>query len=146
MNDHPVEMARLMNVEISGGIPPKEWKHMRNFTLFNRQPYTAGFYFRQFDRPATFIFNFEGGEPVTLSNLAVYAAPDVMVRKFENGLVVANPSNHSVEVDLNALWEGENFRRFLGTPEQDTETNNGKGVRGTVSIGALDALFLVRQD
>ena len=145
MTDHPIEMARMINVEITGGIPPKDWKHIRNFALFNRKPYTAGFYFRQFDNPATFTFNIEGGEPVTLSDIAVYAAPDVMARKFEKGLVVANPSNHSVEIDLNSIWRGENFRRFLATPEQDTKTNNGEDVSGVVTIEALDALFLVRK-
>ena len=145
MKDHPIEMARLMHVEIAGGILPKDWKHIRNFALFNRKPYTAGFYFRQFDKPVSFTFNIQGGEPVTISDVAVYAAPDVMVRKFEKGLVVANPSNHSVEIDLNAIWKGEDFRHFIGTPEQDTITNNGQDVSGKVTIGGFDALFLVRK-
>jgi len=86
----------------------------------------------------------EGGAPLWLSRLAAYAYPDVMYREFENGLVLANPSLRAFTFDLAKLLPNRTWRRLRGSPLQDPQTNNGARVAGAVTLGARDALFLVR--
>jgi len=112
---------------------------------FNQKPFRAGFYFRQFNSPTELTFNFEGNEQVTISDLELYAEPDVMVRKYEGGLVIANPSEHEVTVDLDKIWPGEKFRRLKGSLDQDPLTNSGQEAKGKITLGKLDGLFLVRE-
>ncbi len=86
----------------------------------------------------------EGDAPLWLSRLAAYAYPDVMYREFENGLVLANPSLRAFTFDLAKLLPNRMWRRLRGSPLQDPQTNNGARVAGAVTLGARDALFLVR--
>lgn len=159
--NYPKETARLMQVAISGGVQgsnDKDFMNDVNLVLNNsfervvdntcmihENEFGAGFYFRQFSNPATLTFNFEGNEPVTISDIEIYAAPDVLVRKFEGGLVIANPANHEVEIDLDKIWPGEKFSRLKGSGDQDPVVNNGQEVTAKVKIGKLDGLFLVRE-
>jgi len=117
-----------------------------NTSLMHENAFEAGFYFRQFSNPATLTFNFEGNEPVTISDIEIYLAPDVLVRKFEGGLVIANPANHEVEIDLDEIWPGENFTRLKGSGDQDPFVNDGQEVSDKITIGQLDGLFLVREE
>lgn len=161
MRGYPAEFARIMYVDAAGGLRTsydgelitdyvlmqnKTFERvLKNMSQMNEKTFRAGFYFREFKNPAELTFNFEGNEPVTLSDIAVYAAPDVIVRKFEGGLVIANPSEHEVTVDLEKIWPGEKFRRLQGSPDQDPVTNNGTEAKGKISLGKLDGLFLVRE-
>ncbi len=161
MAGYPQETARLMHVEVSGGIQESSNEDfmenmdltqdgvfdriLENLALIHTKSFNAGFYYRQFDTPATLTFNFEGNEPVTLSDIGIFAAPDVLARKFEKGLVIANPSAHEVKIDIQEIWPGENFRRLKGTPDQALEINTGQPVEGIITIGALDGLFLIRE-
>ena len=146
MTEYPEEVARLMYVDVSGGEKGSlEKRVVKNMALVNEKPFRAGFYFRKFSDPASLSFHFEGNEPVTISDIAVYSAPDVMVRKFEGGLVIANPSEHDVKIDLKKVWAGEKFRRIIGSDNQDPVTNNGQTVNGKLTVGPLDAIFLVRE-
>ncbi len=160
MEGYPKETARLMHVEVSGGIQASDEDNfmenmtliqdmqferiLENMALIHEEPFDAGFYYREFNSPSSITFNFEGDEPVTISNLAVYAAPDVMVRKFEGGMVIANPSAHEVEVDVNKIWPGEKFRKLKGSLDQAPDVNNGEEVNGKLKLGKLDGIFLVR--
>ncbi|HUW59791.1 MAG TPA: hypothetical protein VMZ06_02200 [Candidatus Bathyarchaeia archaeon] len=87
----------------------------------------------------------EGGEPVYLSGFRVYNAPDLVVREFEHGIVLANPSNHEHAFDLGGMFRGQIFRRIQAHPEQSPTTNNSKRVGTTVEIGPRDALFLIKE-
>ncbi|MCW0483933.1 hypothetical protein [Gaoshiqia sediminis] len=161
MINYPMEFARVMYVDAAGGprtsydgevitnyslVQDKTFERvLKNMSQMNEKPFTAGFYFREFKNPAELTFNFEGNESVTISDIAIYAAPDVIVRQFEGGLVIANPSEHEVTVDLEKIWPGEKFRRLKGSPDQDPVTNNGQEENGKVTLGKLDGLFLVRQ-
>lgn len=57
----------------------------------------------------------------------------------------ANPSSHSFTFNLAKLFPGETFRRLKATPGQDEKTNNGEAVGAAVTLGAKDALFLVKK-
>jgi hypothetical protein len=127
------------------GIIPKP-RRDRFMTWTGQQAFTSHFYFR--DVPAGAVdltFEFEGAEPVYLSNVTAHAAADVLFREFEQGLVVANPSGHPVTLDLTRLLPGKQYRRIRGSSRQDPMTNNGQPVGNALTLPAMDALFLVRQ-
>ena len=112
----------------------------------NGRPFRAGFYFRDVG-PATvdLVLTVEGPEALYVSEFTAHAAPDAMAREYERGAVLANPSMREYTFDLGALFPGGRFRRFRGTELQDTLTNNGEAVGGTVRLGERDGLFLVRE-
>lgn len=82
-------------------------------SLFWEETFTADFYFRTASQG--FTFRFEGPEPLLIENIALYDAPDVLIRPFEHGLIIANPADHPVEIDLGALFPGESFRKLQGS-------------------------------
>ncbi|GAB6165070.1 hypothetical protein JCM19992_10700 [Thermostilla marina] len=108
-----------------------------------RTPFTSGFYFRGL-KPGRYALEitFEGAEKVVIHDMSLHAAPDARYRRFEGGIVLANPSLHPVVFDLEKIAPGVRYRRISGTPGQDPETNNGQPVGSTVTLPALDALFL----
>lgn len=116
-----------------------------HMTWLNENAFTSTFYFRDIKTDKVDLdFEFESSAPVTIERLTMHAAPDLMMREFENGLVLANPSHRSQAFDLGKLTPGRTFRRIQGTPKQDPETNNGKPARNIITLGERDALFLRR--
>jgi len=114
-------------------------------TWVNGRDFESSFSFADLASDRTDLeFTIEGPEPVWISRIAVYAQPEVMVREFEHGLVLANPSGRPYTFDLARLFPGQRFRRLTGTPSQDPRTNNGAEVESTVTLASQDALFLVR--
>lgn len=115
-------------------------------TWMNEKDFPAGFYFKDIRSPQVDLeFVVESSEPVWLSRITAHGHPDVMLREFEHGLVLANPSLRPCTFDLAKLFPGQAFRRLKGTPQQDAKTNNGQLVEARITLGAQDALFLVRQ-
>ena len=115
-------------------------------TWLNDRPLTSAFYFRDVrSKSVDLTLAIEGREPVTITTLSAHAHPDAMYRTFENGLVIANPSQKPYTFDLNAISPGRNYRRIKASPTQDTQANNGQPAQGNVSLAERDALFLVRQ-
>ncbi|MEA3364222.1 MAG: hypothetical protein U9Q79_01160 [Candidatus Hydrogenedentes bacterium] len=109
------------------------------------QPFEASFYFRDVGpREVDLTFEAEGEGPVHIKDLRVYNAPDAMARTFENGLVLANPSNKPHTFDLRALYPNAKLRRIPGKKTQDPLINNGQPVGNSVTLAAKDALFLVK--
>ncbi len=121
-------------------LPPRSAEHG---AWVGRTPFTSGFYFRGL-KPGTYALEmaFEGNEKVVIHDMSLHAAPDARYRRFEHGIVLANPSLHPVVFDLEAISPGVRYRRITGTRGQDTETNNGQPVGATVTLPPLDALFL----
>ena len=148
MTGYPKEIARLMYAAVAGSEvePVMGPKIVPNMTWVNSRPFTSGFYFKELsDKRVTLSFSIEGRNPVNISKLTVHAAPDVMVRRFEHALVLANPAPHKVTLDLSRIWPGERFSHIKGSPNQDTRTNNGRPVGNTVTLGLRDGLFLIRE-
>jgi hypothetical protein len=104
------------------------------------------FYFRDIG-PGThdLTFSVEGRQSLTFTKMRGHLAPDTMYQEFENGLVLANPSNDNYTFDLASLFPGAVFRRLQATSGQDTITNDGSLVGSTVTLGARDGLFLLRE-
>ncbi len=126
------------------GVPESELTPPRSLmTWVNGKPFDASFYFRDIcSSQVDLTFRIEGAEAVTLRSLTAHAAPDVQCRLFEHGLVLANPSHAPFTFDLAKLVPGRTFRRLNATPQQDVQTNSGKPVGASVTLGALDGLFL----
>ena len=117
----------------------------RHMTWVDGVDFASAFTFREVKSSTVDLeFAVEGGEPVWISRIAAYAHPDAMLREFEHGVVLANPSLQAYTFDLAKLLPGRSFRRLQGSSRQDTATNNGEPVAATVTLGPKDALFLVR--
>ena len=70
----------------------------------------------------------------------------VMAGEYANGVVLVNPSTRAHEFDLIKLFgNATTLKRMQATRRQDTEVNNGEAVGSTVTIDALDGLFLVKE-
>ncbi|SED49874.1 hypothetical protein [Ruania alba] len=94
--------------------------------------------------PIDLRFLAEGTGSLTLRDLRLHAGADAMVREFEHGLVLANPSESPYQVDLASLFPEDRVRRLQGTPEQDPATNDGSLVGTSVTLGGTDGLALLR--
>ncbi len=115
-------------------------------TWVNDRSFTSSFYFREVNSAqVNLAFRIEGREPVTLEKISVHAHPDSMVRLFEHGLVLANPSPQPYTFDLSKISPGRRYRRLAGSPSQDPATNNGQPVDARVTLAAKDALFLANE-
>lgn len=90
-------------------------------------------------------FDIEGAEPCWITSITDHAHPDVMLREYDHGVVLANPSSQPFDFDLDQLFLGAKLRRITGAASQDPRTNNGQPAAGKLRIGAKDGLFLVRE-
>jgi hypothetical protein len=118
---------------------------VQTMTWANDRPFTSTYYYPDIRSPRVNVsFQVESTEPILLTSVRAYAHPDAMVRVFEHGMVLANPSHRPYTFDLAALSPGRHYRRLQATANQDTETNNGQPVGSTVTLGERDALFLLR--
>ncbi len=115
-------------------------------TFAGKEPFRAVFYFRDVAEQKPLLnFIAETSAALTISNVTVHSAADAMAREFENGVILANPSHHNYTFDLQELFPGMKLRRLQATSKQDTKTNNGQPVRGSVTLAPIDALFLLKQ-
>jgi hypothetical protein len=145
LTGYPESYARLMRATVSGQsyssylLEPMSWVGSNEFE--------STFYFRGLaDSNVSFALEIEGTNAVTIHSMSAYDAPDVMVRVFENGLILANPSQTSYTFDLDVLTPGRTYRRLNASSEQDATANNGTAVGGQVTLGGVDGLFLIRTD
>ena len=142
---YPAGTYREISVAaVAPGMTPPE-KPAPPASPLDGAPFTAQFYQR--NAPAG-LFDLaivvEGGASVSISKMTVHAASDSIVREFQNGAILANPSSAACDFDLSKLFPGRSFRRLKATAAQDPTTNNGQPVGGVVRLGPLDALFLAR--
>lgn len=119
----------------------------RFMTWTGDREFTSGFTFNAVKSPRVDLeFEFDGGEPVWITRLTAHAHADAMVREFERGAILANPSPRPYVFDLAKLFPGKTFRRLRGSSRQDPKTNDGRPVTGPLTLGPQDALFLVRAE
>lgn len=140
----PQSVARRSNQEEIDSALGSEPDGPSFMTYANPNWLEASFYFRNITESNVDLrFDVEGSEPIWLSNITVHAHPDAVYRVFENGIVLANPSNHEYTFDLESITSGRKYRRLVGSFNQDPVTNNGSPVGRYVTLGPLDGLFLV---
>jgi len=97
------------------------------------------------DGPGQLEFGLEE-EPgvIELSPIGMYeGCADVMVRRFQNGVVLLNGSSATPHVfDLSMLFPGESYRRILG--RQDSQHNSGEFVHAPLTLRPRDGIMLRR--
>lgn len=86
----------------------------------------------------------EGPGPLVIEDLSLHAYPDVLLRPYQHGLVLVNPSPRPHHFDLATLASGS-YRRLQGSPKQDPRVNNSQAVGSSVTLGPKDGLFLRTQ-
>jgi hypothetical protein len=150
-NDHSTtDHSYWGSIQLAGnedyGIGDEGVEQSLYMSYLNGNPFVSRFFFPQVNRKfADIRITVEGPEPVVFESITVHAAPDTAYREFEKGLVLANPGLDPFTFDLEKLLPGKEYRRFKATPMQDTVANNGQPVGQTVTLGAKDGLFLVRE-
>jgi hypothetical protein len=116
---------------------------MRYSSWLGSEPFTSWYYFPDAAPGANDVqFIVEGSSPVYLHEVAAFDHAGVMFRRYEKGLVLANPSPEPFIFDLTVIAPGGAYRRLRGSSRQDPVTNNGADVGEKVTVPAKDALFL----
>lgn len=86
---------------------------------------------------------FEGYAKVWIKDFTVHNAQDVMIREFENGVVMVNPSADPFLFNLDELFPGESFRFIEGNEYEDfIGINSGNPVQGPVLLNHHRGTFL----
>ncbi len=136
MTGYASEYARFVSLKASSGSPDQEF--YINTRTFNNQLSFRGITCTT----VNVTFEVEGNQTVVLLNLTAHAYPDATYRLFDNGIVLANPSDNSYEFDLSKIAPGVGFKRIKATTQQDATTNNGSIVGEKVTLGLRDGLYL----
>ncbi|MFQ6098250.1 MAG: hypothetical protein ACE5O2_11050, partial [Armatimonadota bacterium] len=124
---------------VPGSRPERRTEPVRFMTFVGQDEFESTFAFRRIQTEAVDIeFVVEGGEPLWIARLSAHAAPDAIVREYDRGVVLANPTHHEVTFDLARLFPGRSLRRLKGTPMQDQKANNGQPVGPQVTLGERD--------
>jgi hypothetical protein len=148
--DHSTtDHARWGGVRITDPAGPETITPPQEFMSWvGEEPFDSTFYFKGITgKSLDLVVTVEGPEPVVIQQVYATAAPDVIVRGFEHGAVLANPADHPVEIDLAKRFPGRSFCRIQGSPKQDPRTNNGRPVPTDkpLALGPMDALFLIAE-
>jgi len=141
---YPVDIARRVTLT---AVPGPAGSAGEQSTWANPTWFDAGFYLRDLDPDldtVDLVVEVEGDEPAWVAAITVHAAPDVRLRPFERGLVLANPARHDYTVDLRNATPDRQYRHLVGSPRQAPEINDGTPVEDTITLPALDGRFLVR--
>ena len=146
MASSAAERARLVHARLvpaDRAAKADEAPHFMSWV--NARDFVSTFYFNHVTAQTSDLeLTFESGEPVRIAGLTVHAAPDVVVREFEHGVVLANPALHAQTFDLAPLFPGQKLRRLTATPNQDARVNTGAAVAAELELGPKDALFLLK--
>jgi hypothetical protein len=94
--------------------------------------------------PATVNLNlqFEGRQDVWIKEFTVHNATDALARGFQNGVVLANPSENPYTFNLTNLFPGVALRRIQGNTWDDPVVNNGQPVGDTLTLPGWSGTFL----
>lgn len=147
-NNSVADHAHWGDAVIRSGLDtPMQGSSAQFTTYVGEKSFESTFYFRNVQAPTIDLsFTIEGANPVWIESVEVYPYPEVLVRQFDNGLVLVNPSDHAYSFDL-AKWAGKaSYKRLTASKKQDVAVNNGSKVAGSVLVGPKDSLFLIRDN
>jgi len=160
-------IPRKINVRIEG-LPEFPVEPMNTHRLYNDLAGFMGtegftpqmFYFRNAgDSKSTLKLIFEAEEQgeFAIRNLKIMNAPCAIIRDFENGIVLVNPSFQPFDFNLDQLLGNQQTYQKIkvvtpsvgkldGDPEEIKQYNNGEIVENSskVTVPALNALFLIK--
>lgn len=131
---YPDKMPRLLNVNIKGS-------DLKLMSYVNDDWFLATFYFRDIEgKTVDLQFEMESNESLWIKDITAHAYPDVVYRRFENGIVISNPAHHEIEFDLKKIADGVQYYHLNGT--QDKKVNNGKKAKDIIVLSEREGLFL----
>lgn len=131
---YPDDMPRLLTANIMG-------QKQKLMSYVNGDWFHATFYFRDIESNSLDLqFEMESNEALWIKEMTVHAFPDVVYRRFENGIVIANPAHHEFELDLKRIANGVQYYHLQGT--QDKKVNNGKKANDIIVLREREGLFL----
>lgn len=115
-----------------------------NDTYADESAFTARFTFRDIPAGSGWMrLKVEGEGWVEIDALSMHASPDVILREYDRGVVIANPSNQPVTVDLNGLTGNRLWRRLDASVCQAADgINDGSPVGSSVTVDGRSGLFL----
>lgn len=135
-----IAMPRVLGIHLgqSSSVEPL-------YTFFDGQWFSASFYWRG-PSQSELEFEFERLGWVQLRNFEVRAAADVALREYENGLILANPSDepYSFAAEIAQLGWSPGFSRIAGYMTPDVNDGSSFTSPSPQSVPARDALFLLR--
>jgi len=133
---YPAERARLIQLSIDKS---------QSYAWVNQNVFSYRFDYSPVSNETVDLnLTVEGNTPIWISRVAGFNSSDTCYREFENGLVLANPSLHSVNFNLKDLFPGVLWRHIKGSSLQDANTNNGEQVGDLLQLSGRDALFLLK--
>ena len=140
----PEETPRLIKMEILGGANyDNDAEEILGFFSTDKA-YKTSYYIRDIGVTTVDIkLTIEGDANIDLTNFRLRPAAQALARAFENGVVLSNPSISDYTFDLSQLFPGRSFKRLTATSGHDTVVNDGSDVGATVTVPALDGLFLL---
>lgn len=144
----PNDVARYIKVTVDGR-QPSEWNYDEQQAIFTTGDFTENaVFYRGAGAPGGSTVNLnlliEGTNDVILRNFSIHNATDVLLREFENGVVLCNPSENPYTFDLGSYFPGKSFIRIQGQSYDDPITNDGSEVGDTVELASHSGLFLRR--
>ncbi len=123
---------------------PEQTQPVRYMSWLNDREFESGYYFREVKSKSIDLeWVIEGTEPVWITSVTAHQHPDAIYRRFEHGLVLANPSPRPYVFELSKLFPARAFRRLRGSSRQDPQTNDGSPVEGKLVLQPREGLFLV---
>ena len=142
----PNDVARYIKVTVDGR-QSSSWNYDEQQAIFTADGFTENaVFYRGAGAPGgstvTLNLSIEGTSQVSLRNFSVHNATDVLLREFENGIVLCNPSENPYTFDLAHYFPGKSFVRIHGQSYDDPVTNDGSIVGSTVQLDAHSGLFL----
>jgi hypothetical protein len=134
----------LVRITAKSSKAPMLWSFGPSYSWLTAMPFAYEYYLDnvQGDR-VTIDIKADDPGAVQFQGLEAYAHPDVCYRRFEHGLVLANPSPRPYTFDLEKLIPGRHYRRLEGSPHQDPKTNDGSAAGAQLTLGPRDGLFLI---
>ena len=141
----PPSIPRVVWLEAEG-LPVYETNKRDNemynnmFAYFDTGEYThVTFYYRNVaGRKLNFRIKVEGNGEFRIKDFKIYDKPSLIVREFENGVVLCNPSFKARQFDLKTLFGDRKLYRLKG----NTSPNTGTAAGSSIEVPAVDALFL----
>ncbi|WP_194945002.1 hypothetical protein [Shewanella sp. TC10] len=117
-------------------IMPNLEQSQENMTWSGNHLFESRFYFKQLKAGLNHLQFESDAEEIHISDLSITSGAEVVYRKFENGLVIANPFRKPILLDITDLTE----RNILLI--NNRKYNN----KGKITIKAKDAVFIKYKD
>jgi len=144
----PSDTARAINIEVDGRVQNGLTYDTLTGVVNNDGFTEVTAFYRSAGAPGgdtvTLRLIIEGASDMTLRNFTFHNATDTLVREFENGIVLCNPSENPHTFDLATLFPGQNFKRILGQSYDDPVVNDGSAVGSSVQLDGYRGLFLIK--